>query len=192
MTTENGPEILGEVRIGAADRELYYTRLSNAVGADRISVAEHDARLNAIAKARTRSELDHLVSDLPAPAEPLPSLRKRWQNWRLEQARNAAEARKRRSSVFGYEAPEHHLRWLTAVTFNVFTYPVAVFLTLGLPITVVNSVPMSHGPHPIHLLDATRLALAWGGAFLGLGLLAAAILWSNLLYNSRPRKYRGW
>jgi Domain of unknown function (DUF1707) len=160
------PEILSSQRAGAGDREVYYARLGKALEADKISVSEHEARLDAVAVARTRAEMDRLVSDLPAPpASPPPLLR------RL----------RRRSS-------EIHAGWLAAVTLNCAAYALGVFLVIAAPVIGVESAPRL--PRNQHYLDAARLAVSWGAVFAGLGLLAAAIVWSNLLYNSRPRRYR--
>ncbi len=62
---------LGEgVRASDAERDATVERLSQATGEGRLTLDEFTQRMEQASTARTRAELDRLVTDLPASAEP--------------------------------------------------------------------------------------------------------------------------
>jgi len=62
------------VRASDADREAAVTRLQTAVGEGRIDLDEFGQRASAAYAAATRTELDALLADLPAPASAVPAV----------------------------------------------------------------------------------------------------------------------
>jgi hypothetical protein len=64
-----------ELRVADADREQVAEALRRAAGEGRLTVDELGERLDAAFAARTRSELDRLVADLPADPHPGPAAR---------------------------------------------------------------------------------------------------------------------
>ena len=69
MTLPAGPPPL---RIGDAQRRAVDVRLQAAVGDGVLTLAEYDDRARDLWAARTQAELDALVADLPAAADPVP------------------------------------------------------------------------------------------------------------------------
>ena len=59
------PDRKPELRIGNPEREQVIQLLQKALGEGRLEVAEYDERVTAVYTARTQSELDPLVADLP-------------------------------------------------------------------------------------------------------------------------------
>jgi hypothetical protein len=69
------------VRLGDADREQLYERLSRHAAAGRLDVAELERRVALVASAQTREEAAAALADLPPlPTDPEPgsSSRPRW------------------------------------------------------------------------------------------------------------------
>jgi hypothetical protein len=58
------------VRASDAERDATVERLSQATGEGRLTLDEFSQRMEQASTARTRAELDRLVTDLPASAEP--------------------------------------------------------------------------------------------------------------------------
>src|SRR3954466_8622699 len=58
-----------ELRVSDADRERVAEHLRDAAGEGRLTVDELDERLDLAFAARTRSDLELLTADLPAPAQ---------------------------------------------------------------------------------------------------------------------------
>jgi Domain of unknown function (DUF1707) len=58
------------VRASDAERDATVERLSQAAGEGRLTLEEFSQRMEQATTARTRAELDRLVTDLPASAEP--------------------------------------------------------------------------------------------------------------------------
>jgi hypothetical protein len=63
---------LSRIRVSDAERNGVIARLQHATAEGRLSLDELDVRIADALVARTWSELDLLVDDLPAPAEPEP------------------------------------------------------------------------------------------------------------------------
>jgi hypothetical protein len=61
------PDELSELRVSDADRNGNLRRLHNAVALGLIDISEFEERSTHVSYARTRSELDSLVGDLPGP-----------------------------------------------------------------------------------------------------------------------------
>ena len=59
-----------QLRIGAAERDAAEQRLRQALRDDVLTITEYDERLGAVMAARTQSDLDGLLADLPAPPRP--------------------------------------------------------------------------------------------------------------------------
>jgi hypothetical protein len=64
---------LPEMRASDAERERIAERLRDAVAEGRLTMEEFEERLDAAYRARTHSELEPLVGDLPAPAGARPA-----------------------------------------------------------------------------------------------------------------------
>src|SRR6201993_5378895 len=64
--TETGGDMV-ELRASDADRNGTMRRLHNAVALGLIDIGEFEQRSSLVSYARTRSELDELVGDLPGP-----------------------------------------------------------------------------------------------------------------------------
>ena len=62
-----------DIRASDAERERVATQLREHAAEGRLDVDELDERLQAAYAARTRSELDALTADLPAPPPPRPA-----------------------------------------------------------------------------------------------------------------------
>ena len=60
-------EDLGALRISDADRNGTMRRLHNAVALGLIDISEFEQRSSLVSHARTRTDLDGLVGDLPGP-----------------------------------------------------------------------------------------------------------------------------
>jgi hypothetical protein len=54
------------LRASDADRDAAVSALADAVAAGRLSLAEHNARLDALFAARTQDEVSAVIADLPA------------------------------------------------------------------------------------------------------------------------------
>ena len=63
----------GEIRAADTDRDRVAGILSTAYSEGRLSSDEYDARLESALSARTYADLDHIVTDLPAPQKTVPS-----------------------------------------------------------------------------------------------------------------------
>src|ERR1700738_4217335 len=61
------PDELTEMRVSDADRNGTMRRLHNAVALGLIDIGEFEQRSSLVSYARTRSELDEVVGDLPGP-----------------------------------------------------------------------------------------------------------------------------
>jgi hypothetical protein len=61
------PDELTELRVSDADRNGTLRRLHNAVALGLIDISEFEERSSQVSYARTRTELDSLVGDLPGP-----------------------------------------------------------------------------------------------------------------------------
>lgn len=61
----------GQWRPSEADRRAAAERLRTAVDEGRLDLAEYDERLRATETAASQAELDRVLSDLPAPVEPV-------------------------------------------------------------------------------------------------------------------------
>src|ERR1700744_5368622 len=61
------PDELSELRVSDADRNGTLRRLHTAVALGLIDITEFEERSSDVSYARTRSELDRLVGDLPGP-----------------------------------------------------------------------------------------------------------------------------
>ena len=79
-----------DMRIGDAEREQAITALGRHVGDGRLDLAEFSSRSERATAARTRSELDALLADLPRPVDPAREQRSRraalaatWGPWAL-------------------------------------------------------------------------------------------------------------
>src|SRR6201992_399976 len=66
-TAMTRPDELSELRVSNADRNGTLRRLHNAVALGLIDIGEFEERSSSVSGARTRSELDRLVGDLPGP-----------------------------------------------------------------------------------------------------------------------------
>src|SRR5246500_5806874 len=64
--TETGGDMV-TLRVSDADRNGIMRRLHNAVALGLIDIGEFEQRSSLVSYARTRSELDELVGDLPGP-----------------------------------------------------------------------------------------------------------------------------
>ncbi|HEY9241789.1 MAG TPA: DUF1707 domain-containing protein, partial [Streptosporangiaceae bacterium] len=60
----------GGIRASDAERDATVQRLSQAAGDGRLTLEEFSQRMERASIARTRAELDRLVSDLPVEASP--------------------------------------------------------------------------------------------------------------------------
>jgi hypothetical protein len=58
----------GQLRVGDAEREQVADQLAEHHAAGRLTLPELDERLTATLSARTRTELDRMLTDLPAPS----------------------------------------------------------------------------------------------------------------------------
>jgi DUF1707 SHOCT-like domain len=61
------------IRASDAERDAAVERLSQATGDGRLTLEEFSQRMGQASTARTRAELDRLVSDLPVQAAPAPA-----------------------------------------------------------------------------------------------------------------------
>ena len=68
MELEPAPSDQVTLRIGRAEREAADARLREALREDVLTISEYDERLGLVLAARTQSDLDIVVADLPAPA----------------------------------------------------------------------------------------------------------------------------
>jgi len=68
MSDTTGDEKAGGIRASDAEREATVERLSRAAGDGRLTLDEFSQRMEKATAARTRAELDGLVTDLPAEA----------------------------------------------------------------------------------------------------------------------------
>lgn len=71
MTNAPGPHPGGQWRPSESDRRSAAERLRAALDDGRLDRVEYDERLRTIETATTRSELDRVLADLPAPQEPV-------------------------------------------------------------------------------------------------------------------------
>ena len=60
-----------ERRIGAAERDAAEQRLRQALRDDVLTIMEYDERLGGVMAARTQTEIDGLLADLPEPPRPV-------------------------------------------------------------------------------------------------------------------------
>src|SRR5215467_15671917 len=60
------PEHLPQVRVSDAERDAVVARLNDATGEGRLTVEEFSERVSAALAAKTRGDLDVLLTDLPA------------------------------------------------------------------------------------------------------------------------------
>jgi Domain of unknown function (DUF1707)/Cell wall-active antibiotics response 4TMS YvqF len=67
--TTGGDEPAGAIRASDAERDATVERLSAATGEGRLTLEEFSQRMEQATAARTRAELDRLVTDLPAATE---------------------------------------------------------------------------------------------------------------------------
>ena len=64
QTTDGGEA--GQIRASDAERDATVERLRDAAGEGRLTLEEFSDRMEQATAARTRTELDRLVTDLPA------------------------------------------------------------------------------------------------------------------------------
>jgi hypothetical protein len=117
-----------ELRAADADRERTAERLRSAAAEGRISAEELEQRLEVAFAARTESELERLVEDLPAPAQ-------------------APPPRRRRAELHAFAATSLLLLAIWALTGAGYFWPVWPILGWGLfvlPCTPVGFRPRCH------------------------------------------------
>ncbi len=68
--TTGGEEAAAGIRVSDAERDAAVERLSTATGDGRLTLEEFSQRMELATTARTRADLDRLVTDLPADAAP--------------------------------------------------------------------------------------------------------------------------
>jgi hypothetical protein len=133
---------LGLMRVSNADRDAVVARLQHATAEGRLSLDELEERVVATLGARTRSDLDELIDDLPPVAEPEPE---------AEPEPSAAASRARSLGVLAIGASS-----IPATFYS----PGGVVLSLVAIVLVVSTLITHRGTSGVN-----RAILAAGGAF---------------------------
>ncbi|UYM07530.1 DUF1707 SHOCT-like domain-containing protein [Solicola gregarius] len=72
-----------ELRVSDADRDAVVRQLGEHAGVGRLTLAEHEERIEQAMEAKTRGQLDELLSDLPEATAQSPERRRKVSRWIL-------------------------------------------------------------------------------------------------------------
>ncbi len=72
-----------EMRVSDAERDAVIRQLGEHAGEGRLTLAEHEERIDQAMDAKTRGQLDRLLADLPEPSGAPPERRRKVSRWIL-------------------------------------------------------------------------------------------------------------